>query len=138
MSHLAKDMTPDVTWKEITPGCNIFEGATSAVVETGDWRTITLHQQALQGGHGHLLCALPEELPHHAGLPSALLHQKDGRGDHRACRLPRRQVLLRPIQAHRWPLPRRVQKAEGEVRKEKERTDTFPKQKALRKKCFLF
>ena len=29
MSHLAKDMTPDVTWKEITPGCNIYEG--------GDW-----------------------------------------------------------------------------------------------------
>ena len=25
MSHLAKDMTPDVTWKEITPGCNIYE-----------------------------------------------------------------------------------------------------------------
>ena len=35
MSHLAKDMTPDVTWKDITPGCNIFEGGTSAVVETG-------------------------------------------------------------------------------------------------------
>ncbi|OUP70310.1 ferredoxin [Anaerotruncus colihominis] len=40
MSHLAKDMTPSVTWKEITPGCNIFEGGTSQVVETGDWRTI--------------------------------------------------------------------------------------------------
>ena len=25
MSHLAKDMTPDVTWKDITPGCNIYE-----------------------------------------------------------------------------------------------------------------
>ena len=34
MSHLAKDMTPDVTWKEITPGCNIYEGGTSSVVET--------------------------------------------------------------------------------------------------------
>ncbi len=40
MSHLAKDMTPNVTWKEITPGCNIFEGGTSAMVETGDWRTL--------------------------------------------------------------------------------------------------
>ena len=38
MSHLAKDMTPDVTWKDITPGCNIYEGGTSSVVETGDWR----------------------------------------------------------------------------------------------------
>ena len=26
MSHLAKDMTPSVTWKDITPGCNIFQG----------------------------------------------------------------------------------------------------------------
>ena len=40
MSHLAKDMTPDVTWKDITPGCNIYEGGTSSVVETGDWRTM--------------------------------------------------------------------------------------------------
>ncbi len=40
MSHLAKDMTPDVTWKDITPGCNIFEGGTSVTVETGDWRTM--------------------------------------------------------------------------------------------------
>ena len=40
MSHLAKDMTPDVTWKDITPGCNIYEGSTSSVVETGDWRTM--------------------------------------------------------------------------------------------------
>ena len=32
MSHLAKDMTPSVTWKEITPGCNIFEGGTSHVI----------------------------------------------------------------------------------------------------------
>ena len=33
MSHLAKDMTDKVTWREITPGCNIFEAATSTVVE---------------------------------------------------------------------------------------------------------
>ena len=40
MSHLAKDMTPQVTWKDITPGGAIFEGGTSEVVETGDWRTM--------------------------------------------------------------------------------------------------
>ena len=40
MSHLAKDMTPEVTWRDITPGCNIFEGGTSRVVQTGDWRTM--------------------------------------------------------------------------------------------------
>ena len=40
MSHLAKDMTPQVTWKDITPGGAIFEGGTSQVVETGDWRTM--------------------------------------------------------------------------------------------------
>ena len=40
MSHLAKDMTPQVTWRDITPGCNIFEGGTSVTVETGDWRTM--------------------------------------------------------------------------------------------------
>ena len=32
MSHLAKDMTPDVTWKEITPGGIIYEGGTPSVV----------------------------------------------------------------------------------------------------------
>ena len=40
MSHLAKDMTASVTWKDITPGGVIFEGGTSKVVETGDWRTV--------------------------------------------------------------------------------------------------
>ena len=40
MSHLAKDMTSQVTWKDITPGGAIFEGGTSQVVETGDWRTM--------------------------------------------------------------------------------------------------
>ena len=39
MSHLAKDMTPQVTWRDITPGCSIYEGGTSVTVETGDWRT---------------------------------------------------------------------------------------------------
>ncbi|MBP3837183.1 MAG: 4Fe-4S binding protein [Pyramidobacter sp.] len=32
-------MTPQVTWRDITPGCNIYEGGTSVTVETGDWRT---------------------------------------------------------------------------------------------------
>ena len=40
MSHLAKDMTSQVTWRDITPGGAIFEGGTSQVVETGDWRTM--------------------------------------------------------------------------------------------------
>ena len=39
MSHLAKDMTPEVTWRDITPGGAIFEGGTSETVQTGDWRT---------------------------------------------------------------------------------------------------
>ena len=40
MSHKASEMTETVTWKNLTPGCNIFEGGTSAVVNTGDWRTL--------------------------------------------------------------------------------------------------
>ena len=36
MSHLAKDMTPQVTWKDIIPSGAIFEGGTSEAVETGD------------------------------------------------------------------------------------------------------
>ena len=40
MSWKASEMTPDVKWQDITPGCNIFEGGTSKVVETGDWRTM--------------------------------------------------------------------------------------------------
>jgi 2-oxoacid:acceptor oxidoreductase, delta subunit, pyruvate/2-ketoisovalerate family len=40
MSWKASEMTSDVKWKDITPGCNIYEGGTSDVVETGDWRTM--------------------------------------------------------------------------------------------------
>lgn len=40
MSWKASEMTPDVKWQDITPGCNIFEGGTSCMVETGDWRTM--------------------------------------------------------------------------------------------------
>lgn len=40
MSWKASEMTDTVNWKDLTPGCNIFEGGTSAVVNTGDWRTM--------------------------------------------------------------------------------------------------
>lgn len=40
MSWKASEMTDTVTWKDLTPGCNIFEGGTSSVVNTGDWRTM--------------------------------------------------------------------------------------------------
>jgi pyruvate ferredoxin oxidoreductase delta subunit len=40
MKWKASEMTPDVKWRDITPGCNIFEGGTSCTVETGDWRTM--------------------------------------------------------------------------------------------------
>lgn len=41
MSFLkAKDIDEKVTWKDITPGCNIFESGTSELVNTGDWRTM--------------------------------------------------------------------------------------------------
>ena len=36
----AKDINEHITWKDITPGCAIFEGASSELVETGDWRTL--------------------------------------------------------------------------------------------------
>ncbi len=39
MSEKAKDMTPQVKWRDLTIACNIFEPGTSAAVETGDWRT---------------------------------------------------------------------------------------------------
>jgi len=46
MSYQAVDMTPEISWKDITPGCNIFEGGTSELVNTGDWRTMmpVLHE----------------------------------------------------------------------------------------------
>ena len=40
MNQSAKEMTKEVTWREITAGCNIYEGATSRGVKTGDWRTV--------------------------------------------------------------------------------------------------
>ena len=35
----AKDINEHITWRDITPGCAIFEGASSELVNTGDWRT---------------------------------------------------------------------------------------------------
>ena len=40
MSYQASEMTPNVKWKDLTTGCCIYEGGTSAAVETGDWRTM--------------------------------------------------------------------------------------------------
>ena len=41
MSYIkAKDIDETITWKNITPGCAIFEGASSELVNTGDWRTM--------------------------------------------------------------------------------------------------
>ena len=41
MSYLkASQIDEHVTWREITPGCNIFEGGTAELVNTGDWRTM--------------------------------------------------------------------------------------------------
>ncbi|MEG1988431.1 MAG: 4Fe-4S binding protein [Oscillibacter sp.] len=40
MSWKASEMTETVNWKDLTPGCSIYEGGTSAVVNTGDWRTM--------------------------------------------------------------------------------------------------
>ena len=39
MSISYKDMNANVTWKDITVGCAIYEGGTSQDVQTGDWRT---------------------------------------------------------------------------------------------------
>ena len=36
----AKDINEHITWRDITPGCTIFEGASSELVNTGDWRTL--------------------------------------------------------------------------------------------------
>ena len=40
MSHLAKDMTPDVTGRRSPRAATFMRGGTSATVETGDWRTM--------------------------------------------------------------------------------------------------
>ena len=37
----AKDINEKITWQEITTGAEIYEPATSLLVETGDWRVMT-------------------------------------------------------------------------------------------------
>ncbi|MGN0734773.1 MAG: 4Fe-4S dicluster domain-containing protein [Anaerovoracaceae bacterium] len=37
----AKDLNEKITWQEITTGAEIYEPATSLLVETGDWRVMT-------------------------------------------------------------------------------------------------
>lgn len=36
----AKDVNESITWQEISPGGAVFEGGTSALVNTGNWRTM--------------------------------------------------------------------------------------------------
>lgn len=37
----AKDINESISWKDITPGAVILEGATASLVKTGDWRVQT-------------------------------------------------------------------------------------------------
>ena len=36
----ASEINEKIGWRDITHGCNIYEGGTSVTVETGDWRTM--------------------------------------------------------------------------------------------------
>ena len=36
----ASEINEKITWKELTPACDIYEPATSKTVNTGDWRTM--------------------------------------------------------------------------------------------------
>jgi 2-oxoacid:acceptor oxidoreductase, delta subunit, pyruvate/2-ketoisovalerate family len=36
----AAEITESISWQDITPGCSIYEGGTSKLVNTGDWRTV--------------------------------------------------------------------------------------------------
>ena len=36
----AENINEHSTWKEITPGCEIYEGGTSKLIKTGEWRTM--------------------------------------------------------------------------------------------------
>ena len=40
MSKKAKAMTPEVVWKEITPGGAIYEAGNAEGYKTGDWRSM--------------------------------------------------------------------------------------------------
>ena len=37
----AKDIHEQIRWEDMTPGCEIAEGGTSALTITGEWRVIT-------------------------------------------------------------------------------------------------
>lgn len=41
MKKRAQDINEQSTWQEMTIGAEIFEPATSKLVNTGDWRTMT-------------------------------------------------------------------------------------------------
>ncbi len=40
MKTRAKDIDEKITWQDITTGAEIYEPATSLLVETGDWRVM--------------------------------------------------------------------------------------------------
>ena len=42
----AAEINENISWRDITPGCNIYEGGTSDTVATGEWRTMrpVLHE----------------------------------------------------------------------------------------------
>jgi pyruvate ferredoxin oxidoreductase delta subunit len=40
MNIKAKDINENTSWKDMTPGCAIYEPMTSATVNTGNWRTM--------------------------------------------------------------------------------------------------
>ncbi len=37
---MKKNITPEISWKDITPGGTVYEGGTAAAFITGDWRTM--------------------------------------------------------------------------------------------------
>ncbi|NLW78905.1 MAG: 4Fe-4S binding protein [Ruminococcaceae bacterium] len=39
MTRKAKDITEQTPWQELTPGGEIYEGGTSMLVNTGEWRS---------------------------------------------------------------------------------------------------
>ena len=37
----AKDIHETILWPDLTPGCEIYEGGTSVLTKTGEWRVVT-------------------------------------------------------------------------------------------------
>ena len=91
MSHLAKDMTPDVTWKDITPGCNIYEGRH---VQRGGDRRLADHEARDRLGQVPAVPAL------RAGVPG-YVHPGERRGQAGGLRL----LLLQGLRHLRQHLP---------------------------------